>query len=79
MQVTVSGMVPKDNKMQILVNGENREVEAQTVAALLALLGVDVMQVAVELNQAMVPKSAYDTTTLGAGDAIEIVEFIGGG
>lgn len=65
--------------MQLTINGEKKEIKAGTLTGLLADLGVDVTQVAVELNQAIVPKSQYDATTLSAGDAIEIVEFIGGG
>jgi thiamine biosynthesis protein ThiS len=66
--------------VQILVNGEGREVPAgTTVAALLALLGVDRTQVAVERNRDVVPKKAYEQTALAEGDRLEVVTIVGGG
>jgi thiamine biosynthesis protein ThiS len=67
------------NEMQLSINGERRNVDSSTIAELLAVLGVDAAQVAVERNREIVPKSQYDATGLADGDAIEIVEFIGGG
>ncbi len=66
--------------MDIIVNGETRTVGDQdTVADLLGALGLPEKKVAVERNRAIVPKSAYAATALEAGDAIEIVHFVGGG
>lgn len=64
----------------ITVNGEAREVSAPaTVADLLRGIGLDTRKVAVERNMEIVPRSAYADTELAAGDALEIVHFIGGG
>jgi thiamine biosynthesis protein ThiS len=64
----------------ITVNGDVLPLPAgQTVTGLLAALGLDGRKVAVERNEAIVPRSAYDSTVLGAGDNLEIVHFIGGG
>ena len=64
----------------VTVNGEAREVPAaSTVADLLAAIGLDTRKVAVERNLEIVPRSAYAGTALAAGDALEIVHFIGGG
>ena len=64
----------------ITVNGEAREVPAPaTVADLLGAIGLDTRKVAVERNIEIVPRSAYAETALVAGDALEIVHFIGGG
>ena len=64
----------------LTLNGEPRELAGPaTVAALLASLGLDQRKVAVERNEAIVPRSQYDATVLAAGDALEIVHFIGGG
>ena len=64
----------------ISLNGEARALsEPTTVAALLATLGLDRRKVAVECNEAIVPRSVYDTTRLQDGDKLEIVHFIGGG
>jgi thiamine biosynthesis protein ThiS len=66
--------------IEVTVNGEARVVPAgATLAALLAALGLDTRKVAVERNLEIVPRSAYAATTLAAGDALEIVHFIGGG
>jgi len=64
----------------ITVNGEARPLEGpMTVAGLLAAIGLDGRKVAVERNEAIVPRSAYDSTQLAPGDSLEIVHFIGGG
>jgi thiamine biosynthesis protein ThiS len=64
----------------ITVNGEPRPLpEAMSVAGLLAALGLDGRKVAVERNEAIVPRSAYADTVLAPGDSLEIVHFIGGG
>jgi thiamine biosynthesis protein ThiS len=66
--------------MNLTVNGEHRSFEGVTcVAALVAALGLDRRKVAVERNLEIVPRSAYEGTTLEDGDRIEIVHFIGGG
>ncbi len=67
-------------RMDILLNGEARRLAGPlTVAGLLATLGLDRRKVAVERNEAIVPRSLYEATELASGDALEIVHFIGGG
>ena len=69
-----------DTAIRISLNGDARDVtEGLSVAGLLALLGLDRRKVAVERNEAIVPRSSYDATALSAGDKLEIVHFIGGG
>ena len=64
----------------IEVNGEQREVPAGvTVGEFLTLIGLAAPKVAVERNLDIVPRSAWTTTRLAAGDRLEIVHFIGGG
>jgi thiamine biosynthesis protein ThiS len=64
----------------LTLNGEARRVAPPlTVAGLVAQLGLDIRKVAVERNEAIVPRSAYAATDLCDGDALEIVHFIGGG
>ncbi len=65
--------------MQLTINGEQKEIKARNIAELMDALGVDASQIAVECNRSIVPKSQYALRELAAGDAIEIVEFIGGG
>jgi thiamine biosynthesis protein ThiS len=66
--------------LRIEVNGETREVpESASVADLLGLLNLAAPKVAVERNLEIVPRSAWATTPLAAGDRLEVVHFIGGG
>ncbi len=66
--------------MQITLNGEPRSMPVKaTVAGLIHELGIDPVRVAIERNLTIVPRSRYGEEALAEGDAIEIVEFIGGG
>ena len=66
--------------IEIAVNGETQRLApGATIADLLAELAIAPRNVGVERNLAIVPKSAYGTTELAAGDRIEIVQFVGGG
>jgi thiamine biosynthesis protein ThiS len=66
--------------MTIQLNGEPYELsEPITVAALLAHLGIDARRVAVEHNEVVVRKAQYEATVVRDGDAVEVVNFVGGG
>lgn len=66
--------------MRITLNGEAREVtEGQSVASLLADLGVQAERVAVELNLKIVDRRTFTGTSLRDGDQVEVIGFIGGG
>ena len=66
---------------QIRVNGQDELLEVATLAALLQEKTVDTGQrgIAVALNGAIVPRTAWAQTTLRAGDSIEIVRVLQGG
>jgi sulfur carrier protein len=65
----------------IRVNGESEPLAAATLAALLAEKAVDTEQkgIAVALNGAVVPRTAWPQTELKAGDSVEIVRARQGG
>ena len=66
--------------MTIRVNGEPFEVAGPlSISALLAHLKIDYRRVAVEHNLDIIKRDRYDSTIIQAGDAIEIVNFVGGG
>ena len=66
--------------MQITLNGEAKMLEkATTIAGLVADLQLDAKKIAIEKNLEIVPKSHYEEERVHDGDAIEIVECIGGG
>ena len=66
--------------MDVMLNGEPATLPAPlTIAELLAHLDLDARRVAVELNETVVKRALYDQTPVNAGDAVEIVNFVGGG
>lgn len=66
--------------LTIRLNGEPVDFASPlTIAELLARLDIDPRRVAVEHNQVVVRKPAYETTVVGEGDEVEIVNFVGGG
>jgi thiamine biosynthesis protein ThiS len=70
----------RTKEIQIVVNGQVRLVmEGQTLAQVLTLLDVVPDRVAVELDRKIVRRAEWDDTMVGAGAALEIVQFVGGG
>jgi sulfur carrier protein len=59
--------------MRVTVNGEQREIHATRVDALLAELDYEGTHFAIALNYDVVPKSRWADTALNAGDEIEII------
>jgi sulfur carrier protein len=59
--------------MQVIVNGEAREVSASRVDALLSELEYEGTHFAIALNYDVVPKNRWAETHLKAGDEIEII------
>ena len=67
-------------EMKLQINGEPRDFAAPlSLATLLEQLGMKADRVAVELNRGIVPREQWDQTSLGEGDQLEIVHFVGGG
>jgi len=66
--------------VQIHLNGEPREVHADTtIVALLDQTGFGERRVAIEINREIVPRSAHAQRVLREGDRVEIVHALGGG
>ncbi len=64
----------------IVLNGEPREISTGlTVLQLLAEIGLDPRQVAVERNREIVARATHASTLLVDGDQLEVVTFVGGG
>ena len=59
--------------MRVTVNGEQREIAATRVDALLDELDYEGTHFAIALNYDVVPKSRWAETALKAGDEIEII------
>ncbi|MCW2723505.1 MAG: thiamine biosynthesis protein ThiS [Frankiales bacterium] len=66
--------------MKVTVNGEQATLDdATTVAALVAARADERRRVAVALNGAVVPRSAWSSTTLAADDSVEVLVAVAGG
>ena len=66
--------------MTITLNGEPFELSGPlTVTELLSHLEIDARRVAVEHNITVLKRTAFDDTVVREGDAVEIVNFVGGG
>jgi thiamine biosynthesis protein ThiS len=70
----------------ITLNGDRHEIVGppgvtvnMTVSDLLASLQIDARRVAVELNLVVLKRDAFVSTMIHDGDAVEIVNFVGGG
>ena len=66
--------------MLIQVNGEPQDVnDGLKLAELVTHLKVRADQIAIELNQKVLKRDAWEQTILQPNDRIEIVHFVGGG
>lgn len=69
-----------DQSITVVVNGEPRQIEpAASLLDLLRSLDLDPRVVVVEHNRQIVRRLGLASTTLGAGDRVELVHFVGGG
>ena len=66
--------------IRLRVNGDERQVPAGlTVTGLLEHLGLHPRMVVVERNGVILRREALESTPVEAGDALELVHFVGGG
>lgn len=66
--------------MQIIVNGEQRDVlDGLTAAQLVEDMDIAGKRIAMEVNLDIVPRSSYAEHVFKAGDKVEIVHAVGGG
>jgi sulfur carrier protein len=67
-------------EMQIVLNGEPRELpDRLTAAGLVEILGLAGRRYAMEVNGELLPRSQHESHRLAPGDRIEIVQAVGGG
>ena len=66
--------------VDVVVNGELRQIaDGATLLEVLAELALDPRAVVVEHNRRIVRRPGLADVTVAAGDAIELVHFVGGG
>jgi sulfur carrier protein len=59
--------------MRVTVNGEQREINASRISALLSELEYEGTHFAIALNYDVLPKSRWAETPINNGDEIEII------
>lgn len=66
--------------MDVVINGEQKKITSGvTLLELLQELELDPRAVVVEHNRRIVRRPSLGEVTVAAGDAIELVHFVGGG
>ena len=59
--------------MLVVLNGERVEIAARNLTALLSEKDYEHANLAIAVNQRVVPRTAWSDTTLNSGDQIEII------
>jgi sulfur carrier protein len=59
--------------MRVTVNGQDADVAAATVAALLSEMEYEFTQLAIAVNHSVVPRKRWAEHALNSGDKIEII------
>ena len=65
--------------MDVVINGEQRQISGGTLLDVLQELELDPRAVVVEHNRKIVRRPALNEVRVASGDAIEVVHFVGGG
>jgi len=66
--------------LKIVLNGENHTVSNDcTAAQLIESLDLGAINLALEINGEIIPRSDYPRTGVNAGDKVEIIHAVGGG
>lgn len=65
--------------MKLKINGEIREIDADTVEKLLSSFGLSARLVVVDVNGQIVNRKDFSTTHLNANDVVEVLQMMAGG
>lgn len=65
--------------MRVKINGKEKNTAATTLAELVDELNLATVSLVVEYNQKIIRQEQWDTTSLQEDDAIELLNFVGGG
>ena len=65
--------------MKLIINGEEKAAECESLSDLLNELNLKLDAVAVELNKNIIHRENFDNTKLRDNDKLEIVTVVGGG
>ena len=65
--------------MQVKINGKPEEISGGTVLDLLQTKKIEPQMVAVEVNDSVLDRNLFATTSLNEGDRVEFLFYMGGG
>ena len=65
--------------MKLIINGQEKNIECNSVSELIGKLGLNKDAVALELNKNIVHRQDFEIALLKNNDKIEIVNVVGGG
>lgn len=65
--------------MEVILNGEKRQLESQSVAELVAALNLSEKAIAVAVNRSIIARGQWNEHQLQERDQIDVVHAIGGG
>jgi len=65
--------------MKLHLNGEKIESTAETLMALILEQGFDPVSLIAEVNFKLIPQASWENFSVGPGDTIELLNFVGGG
>ena len=66
--------------VKIIVNGEEISIlEDSNIQDLVAELGYKNKRIAIEVNEAIIPKSKHQSYLLESSDRVEVINAVGGG
>jgi sulfur carrier protein len=66
--------------VKIIVNGEEISIqEDSNIQDLVAELGYKNKRIAIEVNEAIIPKSKHQSYLLKSSDRVEVINAVGGG
>jgi sulfur carrier protein len=69
-----------ENKMELIVNGENLEVDTgTTLVDIMKHLNIEGQVMATAVNMEVVKQDTWENYTPVDGDKIEMLQFVGGG
>lgn len=64
---------------KVILNGEEKNFDVETISDIVSLFKLDKKRIAVEVNGRIVKKENFDKIKVNDNDKIEIVHFVGGG
>lgn len=65
--------------MDLMINGTERQISAETVEGVVSELGLQDKLIVVELEGRIIDKEQWEKEPVQAGMKMEIVHFVGGG